>query len=338
MPASLAKVDGLQEIYKTEGLNLVKRRALIIGISGQDGAYLAGFLLDKSYMVYGSTRDLNMQVFSNLAKLDILDKVNLVQIAPEDEKDVLSGIARCEPDEIYFLSGQSSVGYSFEQPVLTFSSIALATMHVLNSIKELNRPIRLFNASSGDCYGETATPATELTVFSPRSPYAVAKAASHMAVANYRTSFNLYCCSGILFPHESPLRSSRFVTQKIVSAAFAISKGSKDKLRLGNLSISRDWGYAGDYVSAMWAMLQQTKAEDFIISTGICHSLAEFLEIVFRHVDLDWKEHVLSDPQFIRSTDIQKCLGSPMKAKEKLGWKATTSLESIVKKMFEAIE
>lgn len=267
------------------------KKALICGISGQDGAYLAHLLLEKGYDVYGTSRDAQMASFSNLQVLGIRDKVKLESMALNDFRSVLQALTKVQPDELYNLAGQSSVGLSFQQPVETLESISVGTLNLLEAIRFMNRPIKLYNACSGECFGDTNRfPADETPPFRPRSPYAVAKAAAFWEVANYREAYGLFACSGILFNHESPLRPERFVTRKIISTACRIAAGSLEKLHLGNISIQRDWGWAPEYVEAMWLMMQQEKPNDFVVATGESHSLEEFVETAFHYFGLDWHD------------------------------------------------
>jgi len=308
--------------------------ALICGISGQDGAYLAQLLLSKGYEVHGTTRDIEMSSFSNLHKLKIIDKIRLHSMAINDFRSVLQVISKVLPDEIYNLAGQSSVGLSFGQPVETMESIIFGTLNLLESIRFLKKDIRFYNAGSGECFGETAQEgATETTSFHPRSPYAVAKAAAFWEVANYREAYHLYACSGILFNHESPLRPQRFVTQKIIKNAYQVACGNIKTFSLGNLHIQRDWGYAPEYVEAMWLMLQQTEPEDFIIATGASYSLEDFLNTTFSLLELNWKDHVEIDANIFRPSDINYSKGNPAKAFQKLGWQAQLQMPEIVKTM-----
>ena len=245
------------------------KKALICGVSGQDGAYLSKLLLEKGYEVYGGSRDASTNLFTNIHKLGLHDQVHMVSINISDFRSTLQTIIRIQPDEIYNLSGQSSVGLSFDQPVETFESIAIGTLNLLEAIRFSNLAIKFYNSGSSECFGESAGhPADENTPFKPRSPYAIAKATAHWQVANYREAYHLYACTGILFNHESPLRLNRFVTKKIVTAACSIYKGSKETLQLGNIDIQRDWGWAPEYVKAMWLMMQQEKPDDFVIATG----------------------------------------------------------------------
>ncbi len=313
------------------------KTALIIGIAGQDGSYLAQLLLEKGYEVVGTSRDAQLSTFGNLARLGIKDKVRLESMSPVDFRSVLQCLQRAQPDEVYNLSGQSSVGLSFEQPVETLESISVGTLTLLEAIRFSGMPIRFYNASSGECFGDTGgVPADENTPFRPRSPYAVAKAAAFWEVANYREAYGLFACSGILFNHESPLRPERFVTQKIVMAACRIAAGAAGPLQLGNLDIRRDWGWAPEYVDAMWRMLQQEAADDYVIATGKTHSLTEFTEIAFAAVGLNWKEHVKLDAKLLRPTDLGAGAANPAKAHAKLGWKAVHELPDVVRFMVEA--
>jgi GDPmannose 4,6-dehydratase len=312
------------------------KKALICGISGQDGAYLSNLLLGKGYEVYGTSRDAQISSFYNLKSLGIRDRVKVESMAVNDFRSVLQVLAKVLPDEIYNLAGQSSVSLSFQQPVETLESITVGTLNLLEAIRFIDRPIKFYNAGSSECFGDTGgRPADERTPFRPRSPYAVAKAAAFWEVANYREAYGLFACSGILFNHESPLRPERFVTQKIVAAARRIASGSSEKLHLGNISISRDWGWAPEYVEAMWLMLQQKEAEDFVIATGETHTLEEFVGEVFRTVGLDWHDHVLADPSLLRPTEITVGRGNPSKAREQLGWQAKYKMFDVVRMMAE---
>jgi GDPmannose 4,6-dehydratase len=310
------------------------KRALICGVSGQDGAYLTRLLLEKGYEVFGGSRDATTNTFENLQKLGLKERIQLVSINICDFRSTLQTIIKVKPDEIYNLSGQSSVGLSFEQPVETFESISIGTLNLLEAIRFSNLPVRLYNSGSSECFGESGgLPADENTPFKPRSPYAIAKATAHWQVANYREAYNIYACTGILFNHESPLRPYRFVTKKVIATACRIYKGSDEKLHLGNIDIQRDWGWAPDYVEAMWLMLQQEKPEDFVIATGVTHSLEYYIQLVFKQLNLDWKKYVDSDPALLRPTDLLVGRANPSKAAEKLGWKATYTLEEAVKEM-----
>jgi GDPmannose 4,6-dehydratase len=313
------------------------KKALICGVSGQDGAYLARFLLEKGYVVHGASRDAQMASFRNLERLDIRERVRLESVAVNDFRSVLQAVTKLEPDEIYNLSGQSSVGLSFQQPVETLESIAVGTLNFLEAIRFTGRPIRFYNAGSSECFGDThGAAADENTPFHPRSPYAVAKSAAFWEVANYREAYGLYACSGILFNHESPLRPERFVTRKIVAAAARIAAGSREKLHLGNIAIERDWGWAPEYVEAMWRILQQGSAEDYVIATGESHRLEEFVELAFQQAGLNWRDHVVADPSLLRPSDLAVGRANPAKARERLGWSAKNKMREVVRLMMEA--
>lgn len=313
------------------------KKALICGISGQDGAYLAKLLLSKGYLVHGTSRDAQMSSFRNLEFLGIREKVKVQSVALNDFRSVLQALIKTQPDEIYNLAGQSSVGLSFEQPVETLESIATGTLNLLEAIRFIGQPIKFYNASSSECFGDTnGYAADESTPFRPRSPYAVAKAAAFWEVANYREAYNIFACSGILFNHESPLRPERFVTQKIISAAYQIAQGSKEKLCLGNISIQRDWGWAPEYVEAMYLMLQQEQPDDYVIATGESNSLQKFVETAFTYFGLDWQKYVVEDSSLFRPTDIAVGKGSPAKAKAILNWKPKYKMNDVVKIMIES--
>ncbi len=325
------------EAKMMEGVKNKKKKALICGISGQDGAYLAQLLLNKGYDVYGTSRDAQIASFHGLAALGIQDKVKLESMALSDFRSVLQILVKTKPDEVYNLAGQSSVGLSFQQPVETLESISIGMLNLLEAIRFIDLPIKCYNAGSSECFGnmEGDAPANESTAFRPRSPYAVAKAAAFWETANYREAYNIFACSGILFNHESPLRPERFVTKKIVSAACRISQGSNEKLHLGNMSISRDWGWAPDYVLAMWLMLQQEHADDFVIATGETRTLEEFVEQTFFCVGLSWRDHVISDSSLLRPSEINVGRGDPSKAFKQLGWKAKYKMHDVVKMMVD---
>jgi len=312
------------------------KRALICGVSGQDGAYLAKLLLDKGYTVHGASRDAQVSSFRNLRELGVLDAVKRESVTITDFRSVLNALKRIQPDEVYNLAGQSSVGLSFEQPVETLESISVGTLNLLEAIRFTERPIRFYNAGSGECFGDTSAPADEETAFRPRSPYAVAKSAAHWEVANYSEAYGLFACTGVLFNHESPLRPERFVTKKIVAAACRISRGSDERLRLGDLSIERDWGWAPEYVEAMWLMLQQEKPEAYVIATGETHTLRDFVGVAFDELGLDWHDHVDIDERLFRPADISFSRANPSKAAEKLGWKAERRMPEVVRLMVRA--
>jgi GDPmannose 4,6-dehydratase len=312
-------------------------KALICGVAGQDGSYLAEFLLKKGYEVVGTSRDAMIASFANLKKLGIQDDVQIASMAINDFRSVLNVVQRHRPDEIYNLAGQTSVGLSFDQPVEAMESIAEGTLNMLEVIRFVDRPIRFYNAGSSECFGDTGTSlADEQTAFQPRSPYAVAKASAHWLVKNYRDSYGLYACTGILFNHESPLRPERFVTQKIVRAAARISQGGAEKLQLGNIDIRRDWGWAPDYVDAMSRMLQLVKADDFVIATGHTHSLQNFVAQVFAHFGLNWQDWVTVNKGLFRPSDIKESRANPAKAKIELNWTAQMGFDGVIARMCDA--
>jgi len=311
-----------------------RRVALIAGITGQDGAYLARFLLSKGYVVHGTSRDAALARLDGLVALGIADKVALHSMSPADFQSVARVIESVAPDEICNLSGQSSVSLSFTQPAETLSGIALGTLNMLEPLRRLGGGARFYNAGSSECFGDTgAQAANEQTAFRPKSPYGVAKAAAISLVANYRDSHGLFACSGILFNHESPLRPSRFVTRKVTVAAANIGAGSRERLALGNLSICRDWGWAPDYVEAMWRMLQCDQPDDFVVASGTAHSLEEFVATAFLEVGLDWRDHVDYDSSLVRANDIAYSRGDPTKAAQVLDWHSSIKLPEIVTRM-----
>lgn len=315
------------------------KTALICGISGQDGTYLAELLLDKGYKVIGTSRDAQMNSFANLDRLGIIGRLQIVSMAINDFRSVLQVLNQTCPDEVYNLAGQSSVALSFDQPVETLESITVGTLNLLEGIRFLGRKTRFYNANSSECFGDTGEMAAdESTMFRPRSPYAVAKSAAFWEIANYREAYGLYACSGILFNHESPLRPERFVTQKIVRAACRIAAHKQEKLKLGNLAVQRDWGWAPEYVNAMWRMLQQDHAEDYVIATGETNCLEDFVAEAFRLVGLDWREHVESDPTLLRPTDLKIGRANPAKAKARLGWVGSSRMRDVVRQMIQVAQ
>lgn len=315
---------------------MTARSALIFGVSGQDGALLARLLADKGYRVHGTSRDAQLSSFGNLEVVGVRDRVKVHSAATTDFRSVAQVLSEVQPDETYLLAGQSSVGLSFGQPVETLESIALGALNVLEAIRFLKLDTRLYHAGSSECFGDVREAANERTAFRPRSPYAVAKASAHWMVANYRDAYGLYACTGILFNHESPLRPTRFVTRKIIAAAVRIAGGSGERLQLGNLDIERDWGWAPEYVDAMWRMLQQPKPDDYVIATGRMHALSDFVAMAFDAVGLEWQAHVDFDPALRRPSDIAHSVGDASKAEHELGWKASTTLEQVVTRMVAA--
>jgi GDPmannose 4,6-dehydratase len=319
-----------------------RKKALITGITGQDGSYLAELLLAKGYLVHGIVRrssSFNTERIEHLyrdphnpdARLflhygDLVDGTGLREI-----------LTRVQPHEVYNLGAQSHVRVSFDQPVYTVQTDALGTMNLLEAIRDTGNPIRFYQASSSEMYGKVVqTPQTENTPFYPRSPYACAKVYSFWQTVNYREAYGIYACNGILFNHESPRRGETFVTRKITRAATRIKEGLQDKLYLGNLDAKRDWGFAGDYVEAMWLMLQQERAEDFVIATGETHSVREFLDEVFGLLKLDWKKHVEIDPRYFRPAEVDLLLGDAAKARKQLNWTPVVTFKALARMMTES--
>jgi GDPmannose 4,6-dehydratase len=312
------------------------KKALIIGVSGQDGAFLAKLLLEQGYEVHGTSRDHEVGAFGNLRALGIKDRVKLGSLVTSDFRSVLTSLQESDAEEIYHLAGQTSVGMSFSHPADTFNSIFTGTVNLLECIRLLKKRCKFFNAGSGEVFGNTPSPADELSHYDPRSPYATAKAAAHYAVRNYREAFGMFAATGILFNHESPLRPQRFVTSKVVSAAVRIAQGSEETLTLGKMNIIRDWGWAPDYVEAMWRILQHPEPQDFVIATSEGHSLKDFVEIAFEAVGLDWRDHVRSDSALFRPSDVEQSVGDSRKAGEHLGWQATKPFREIVQTLVKA--
>jgi len=312
------------------------KKAIIFGVTGQDGSYLAELLLKKGYDVWGISRDANKSKLINLKKLGIDKKIYLVNVLNDDFQKLSNLISELLPDEIYYLAGQSSVGLSFLEPKETISSNVLGILNVLEVCRLISKKIRIYYAGSSECFGDTAgIAATEETNFHPQSPYAVSKTSAFWLVDNYRNAYDMFICYGILFNHESTFRSQRFVTQKIISTALRISEGSQEKLELGRLDISRDWGWAQEYVEAMWRMLQQGSAEDFIIATGETNSLEQFVGESFNQLGLDWKKHVVINQELIRPSEIIISKANPSKALKKLGWKANYKMADVVKMLLK---
>jgi GDPmannose 4,6-dehydratase len=311
--------------------------ALIIGATGQDGAYLARFLLASGYVVHGTSRDTALARLDGFTALGIRESVTLHSMSPTDFPSVKRVIEAVAPQEIYNLSGPSSVAMSFTEPAEALESIVLGTLNVLEALRQLAGNARFYNAGSSECFGETGPrAANERTTFLPRSPYGVAKAAAISLAANYRESYGLFISSGLLFNHESPLRPGRFVTAKITQAAARIACGSRERLALGNLAIRRDWGWAPDYVEAMWRMLHHDEPDDFVVATGVSHSIGEFAAAAFAEAGLDWRDHVDHDPALARPSDILCSLGDPTKAAKVLGWRPAVDFASIVARMVRA--
>jgi GDPmannose 4,6-dehydratase len=310
-------------------------RALITGITGQDGSYLAELLLSKGYEVVGVVRRSSTESFDRINH--IKDKIKLVQADLLDQLSLITVIEENKPDEVYNLAAQSFVPTSWVQPVLTGEFDALGVTKVLEAIRLVDKKIKFYQASSSEMFGKVReVPQKETTPFYPRSPYGVAKVYGHFITVNYRESYGIFACSGILFNHESPRRGLEFVTRKITDGAVRIKLGLASKLALGNLDAKRDWGYAGDYVRAMWLMLQQDKPDDYVVATGQTHSVEEFVKLAFAHLDLDYKKYVVTDPRFVRPAEVDLLLGDPSHAKKKLGWTPEISFEQLAKMMVDA--
>ena len=310
------------------------KTALICGISGQDGTYLAQLLLSKGYAVWGTSRDAQGSAFGNLKIIGIKDQVKLISMVPDNFRSVFLAIKQSKPDEVYYLAGQSSVGLSFEQPAETIQSVVIGVLNMLEAVRMADKNIRLYHAGSSECFGDTrGQPADEKTTFNPRSPYAVAKSSAFWLVDNYREAYGLYACTGILFNHESQLRPERFVTMKIVQAAKRIANGSKEELVLGRLDIARDWGWAPEYVEAMWLMLQQNTASDFVIATGATYKLEDFVKEAFNFFGLNWRDHARESSSFYRPTDLEISRANPNKANTILKWETKYTMPEVVAMM-----
>lgn len=308
--------------------------ALVTGVTGQDGSYLAEFLLERGYRVVGMVRRTSTINFSRLEHIQ--DRIEIVQGDLLDQMSVASILGEHRPDEVYNLAAQSFVPTSFTQPVLTGEFTALGVTRMLEAIRLVDPTIRFYQASSSEMFGKVAeVPQRESTPFHPRSPYGVAKVYGHWITVNYREAYNIFGSSGILFNHESPRRGLEFVTHKITHGAAKIKLGMASELRLGNLEARRDWGFAGDYVRAMWLMLQQDRPDDFVVATGETHSVQEFVEEAFGYLDLDWKQHVAQDPKFYRPAEVDLLVGDPSKAGRELGWEPTVDFRSLVRLMVD---
>ncbi|MFM7198275.1 MAG: GDP-mannose 4,6-dehydratase [Chloroflexota bacterium] len=311
-------------------------RALVTGITGQDGSYLAEFLLDKGYDVYGLIR--RSSVVTDQRIRHLIDRVELIAGDLLDQLSLIKAMRTARPDEVYNLAAQSFVPTSWGQPVLTGEFTALGVTKMLEAVRVADWPVRFYQASSSEMFGKVQeVPQTENTPFYPRSPYGVAKVYGHWITVNYRESYNLYACSGILFNHESPRRGLEFAPRKIARAVARIKLGKQMEIRLGNLDARRDWGFAGDYVRAMWLMLQQDAPDDYVIATGETHSVAEFCELAFRRVGIDnWRDYIVIDPALLRPAEVDLLIGDPTKAREKLGWQPEVSFEGLVNLMVDA--
>jgi len=313
----------------------MEKRALITGITGQDGSYLAEFLLEKGYKVFGLVRRSSTVNFERLVHLQ--DKIELLPGDLLDQNSLISALQQCEPQEVYNLASQSFVPTSWNQPVLTGEFTALGVTRMLEAIRLVNSKARFYQASSSEMFGMVReTPQSENTQFYPRSPYGVAKLYGHWITVNYRESYGLFACSGILFNHESPRRGLEFVTRKVSYGVARIKLGQQKTLKMGNLDAERDWGFTGDYVRAMWMMLQQDKPQDYVVATGITHSVRRLLEVAFSHVRLDYRDHVELDPTLLRPAEVQHLRGNYSKARLELGWEPTVGFEGLVQMMVDA--
>ncbi|HBG46741.1 MAG TPA: GDP-mannose 4,6-dehydratase [Deltaproteobacteria bacterium] len=311
------------------------KKALITGITGQDGSYLSEFLLAKGYEVYGMVRRASIDRFDRIDH--IKDRIHLVQGDLTDQSSLDEAVKEIRPDEVYNLAAQSFVPTSWNQPTLTGEVTGLGTTRLLESVRKIKPDARFYQASSSEMFGKVReVPQSELTPFHPRSPYGVAKVYGHFITVNYRESYNLFACSGILFNHESPRRGLEFVTRKITHGVARIKLGLASELRLGNLDAKRDWGFAGDYVEAMWLMLQQAEPDDYVVATGETHSVREFVELAFGTAGLDWEKYVVLDPKFLRPAEVELLVGDPAKAKKKLGWEPKVSFHELVRMMVDA--
>jgi len=311
------------------------KKALITGITGQDGSYLAEFLLNKGYEVYGMVRRSSTINYERIGHIQ--ERLKLMQGDLLDQNSLIEALKISEPDEAYNLGAQSFVPTSWNQPVLTGEFTALGVTKMLEAIRTVNPKIRFYQASSSEMFGKIReTPQNERTPLYPRSPYGVAKVYGHWITVNYRESYGIFCCSGILFNHESPRRGLEFVSRKVTSAAAKIKLGLQKELRMGSLDARRDWGFAGDYVEAMWLMLQQKEPEDYVVATGISHSVKDLIKVAFDHVGLDWEEYVVSDPKLFRPAEVDCLLGDPGKAKSKLGWRPKMTFEELIRMMVDA--
>ncbi len=312
-----------------------KKRALITGVTGQDGSYLAELLLDKGYDVHGVVRRLSAPNVWRIQHL--LERITLHQADLLDQLSLIKVVETSQPEELYNLGAMSFVPASWDQPMLTGEYNSQGVTRALEAVRSVNTKIKFYQASSSEMYGRVReVPQTEMTPFYPRSPYGVSKVFGHYITVNYRESYNLFACSGILFNHESPRRGIEFVTRKVTDGVARIKLGLTDKLLLGNLDASRDWGFAGDYVRAMWLMLQQDAPDDYVVATGEAHSVKELVEIAFAHVGLDWQKHVAVDPKFLRPAEVDHLIGDPTKATKVLGWKPSVDFKGLVQMMVDA--
>lgn len=310
------------------------KKALITGITGQDGSYLAEFLLEKGYRVFGMVRRSSVEKFDRIQHLT--DRIELIQGDLTDQSSLDEAIKEVQPDEVYNLAAQSFVPTSWNQPVLTADITGVGVTRILEAVRKHKSDAKFYQASTSEMFGNVKEmPQKETTPFYPRSPYGVAKAYGHWITVNYRESYNIFACSGILFNHESPRRGLEFVSKKVTDGVARIKVGILKELRMGNLDAKRDWGYAGDYVKAMWFMLQQERPDDYVIATGIAHGVRELIEIAFGHVGLDWKKYVVIDPKLFRPADVTHLVGDATKARSRLGWEPEVSFEELIKMMVD---
>ncbi len=311
------------------------KRALITGITGQDGSYLADFLLAKGYTVFGLVRRSSTLNFERIRHIQ--DRITILSGDLLDQNSLMTAVAEAEPDEVYNLAAQSFVPASWTQPVLTGEATALGVMRLLEAVRRISPKARFYQASSSEMFGKVReSPQTETTPFYPRSPYGVAKVYGHWITVNYRESYGLFAVSGILFNHESPRRGLEFVTRKVTYNAARIKLGLADELRLGNLDARRDWGYAGDYVQAMWMMLQRGEPRDYVVGTGIQHSVQDLVELAFEYLDLDWRDCVLLDERLRRPAEVETLVADPSRARRELGWEQSVDFRSLVEMMVDA--
>ena len=314
---------------------MAKKRALVTGLTGQDGSYLAEFLLEQGYKVFGLVRRSSTVNFERISHIQ--DKIHILSGDLLDQNSLISAVAEAEPDEVYNLAAQSFVPASWGQPVLTGEATALGVMRMLEAVRLVRQDAKFYQASSSEMFGKAReTPQSEGTPFHPRSPYGVAKVYGHWITVNYRESYDLFAVSGILFNHESPRRGLEFVTRKVTDGAARIKLGLADELRLGNLDARRDWGFAGDHVRAMWMMLQRDEPQDYVIGTGATHSVRELVELAFGCLDLDWQKFVVQDERFLRPAEVDLLVADPSKAKSELGWEPTVDFENLIRMMVEA--
>lgn len=313
----------------------MSKRALITGITGQDGSYLAELLLDKGYKVYGLRRRTSVPIMENIEH--IKNEIEFIDGDLLDLSSMVSAVKKANPDEVYNLAAQSFVGTSWEQPVLTGQVTGIGVTNILEAVRMIRPEAKFYQASSSEMFGKVVeTPQKETTPFYPRSPYGVAKVYGHWITVNYRESFDMFASSGILFNHESPRRGVEFVTRKVTDAVARIKFGLQNELRMGNLDAKRDWGFAGDYVKAMWLMLQQDQPDDYVVATGETHTVQELVEIAFGHVGLNWQDYVVIDPRFVRPAEVDLLLGDSSKAKQKLSWEPEVSFKQLIEMMVES--